>query len=242
MARPAWERAVYAADGTVLWSTAQALSDALAEQPWVANSVVASLDAATFAWLLTTTNPSSTGPPCGRPPLPFVQSATEAERAVGNVLTRLAGAHQLVAPELRGGLGAVVAPWSGRLAALPRPSYAATWAVASDPVAVDQPADPRGNRRRRCRHPLARHDDTGRLRDVLASGPPTAERCTTGPSNSRAAARISSEQLDDAPATRAWRSGWRLPLAPRTPSHTRRHRCGGPVIATQMLTAVENGA
>src|SRR6185503_7673059 len=52
MTRPAWEPAVYAADGTVLWSTAQALSDALAAQPSVANSVVASLDAATFGWLL----------------------------------------------------------------------------------------------------------------------------------------------------------------------------------------------
>jgi hypothetical protein len=247
MARPEPEPAVYAADGTVLWSTAQALTDALANQPSVANAAVASLDAATFAWLLTTTNPSSTGPLLWAATSPFVQSATEAERAVGNLLTRLAGAHQLVAPELRGWLGAVVAPWSGRLVALPRPSYAATWAVASDPVAVDQ-----------LRWILAATDAAdvvtrwlvtttpAGLRDVLASGPPTAERVYDWAEQlGVAAARISSEQLDDARRRlAAWRSGWRLPLAAANTVAVHLVDIGvvAQFVATQMLTAVENRA
>jgi hypothetical protein len=247
MARPAWEPAVYAADGTVLWSTAQALSDALAGQPRVANSVVASLDAATFGWLLTATNASSTGPLLWAATSPFVHSEAEAERAVGNVLVRLAGAHRLVTPELRSWLGTVVAPWSGRLVALPRPNYAATWAVALDPVAVGQ-----------VRWILAATDAAdvvtrwlvtttpAGLRDVLASGAPTAERVYDWAEQlGVAAARISSERLDDARRRlAAWRKGWRLPLAAGNTVAVHLLDLGvvAGFVASQILVAAEDRA
>jgi hypothetical protein len=247
MGRPEPEPALFNDDGTVLWSTAQALSDALAQQPDVANSVVASLDAATFGWLLTVTNASSTGSLLWAATSPLVQSEAEAERAVENVLTRLAGVHRLVEPELREWLGAMVAPWSGRLVAVPRSSFASSWEVASDPVAVGE-----------LRWILAAADaadfvtrwlvttSPGSLGDVLAAGGPVTERVYDWAEQlGVAAARISSEQLDDARRRlAAWQNGWRLPLA--AANNVAVHLLPiGPVtqfVATQIMAAVEDRA
>jgi hypothetical protein len=245
MARP--EPAVYAADGTVLWSTARALSDALAEQPSTANAVVASLDAATFGWLLIATSASAAGALLWAATSPFVHSELEAEQAVGNLLTRLAGVHRLVTPDLRGWLGAVVAPWSGRLVSLPRPSHVPAWAVASDPVVVGQ-----------VRWILAATDaadvvtrwlvtvSPAGLRDVLASGPPTYERVYDWAEQlGVTAGRIRSEQLDDARRRLAtWKTGWRLPLAVVNTVAVHLVDIGvvTQFVATQILSAAEDRA
>jgi hypothetical protein len=247
MARPEPEPAVYAVDGTVMWSTAQALSDALAVQPAAANAVVAALDAATLAWLLTETNASSTGPLLWAAASPFAQTAADAERAVGNVLSRVAGMHHLVTPELRGWLGAMVAPWGGQLVALPRPSYATAWAVASDPVAVGQ-----------LRWILSAADAAdivtrwlltttpAGLSGVLASGPPTAERVYDWAEQlGVVAARMSSERVDDARRRlSAWKHGWRLPLAAANSVavHVAQLDAVTAFVATQVLTALEGRA
>lgn len=247
MARPEPEPAVYAADGTVLWSTGQALSDALAVQPAVANAVVAALDAATFAWLLTATNASSTGPLLWAATSPFVHTPAEAERAVANVLSRLAGAHHLVAPELRGWLGAMVAPWSGQLVALPRPSYATTWAVASDPVVVGQlrwilsAADAADVVTRW----LVTTTPAG-LSGVVANGAPTAERVYDWAEQlGVVAARMSSERVDDARRRLTeWKQGWRLPLAAANSVvvHVVDLDPVSAFVATQVLTVLEGRA
>jgi hypothetical protein len=127
IARPEREPAVYAADGTVLWSTAQALTDALANQPAVANSAVASLDDVTFGWLLTATNGSSTGLLLWTATSPLKQTEADAERAVENVLAHLVDSHRVVEPGLRAGLGEMIAPWLSHLAAVSRTSYATSW-------------------------------------------------------------------------------------------------------------------
>jgi hypothetical protein len=245
--RPEPEPAVYAADGAIVWSTAQAMSDALAAEPAVANAVVAALDAATFAWLLTATNAASTGALLWAATSPYDHTELEAALSVGNVLSRLAGAHQLVTRDLRGWLGAMVAPWIGHLVALPRASYATAWTAASDPVAVHE-----------LRWILSAADaadvvtrwlvtTTGaQLSDVLDAGPPVAARVYDWAEQlGVAAARLSSERLADARARLAtWKRGWRLPLAVANSVVVHVGDIGvvSQFVATQVLTAIEERA
>jgi hypothetical protein len=210
---------VYSSDGTVFWSTAQALSEALAEQPALANSVVASLDAATFAWLLTATKGSSTAMLLWSATSPRAQTEADAERAITNVLHLLASLHGLVASDLRGPLGTIIAPWSSRLVALARSGdtydYTTAWAAAADPAVVGE-----------VRWILAAADAADEvtrwlvtagagLPAVLACGPPQHDRVVDWAEQlGIAAARITTEQIGDARRRLAgWRKDWMLPLS-----------------------------
>ncbi len=246
IARPERAPAVSAADGTFVWSTAQALTDALTGRPDVANSVVASLDDVTFGWLLTDTNPSSTGLLLWAATSPLVQTEAAAERAVENVLTHLVGVHHIVRPELRGGLGEMVAPWLSRLA-LPRSTYATSWEVASQPAVVGEvrwilAADDAANAATR----WLLINAPASLNDVLAAGEPVQRRVIDWAEQLGVAAfRMRSAQLDDARRQLAdWMNRWRIPLAIVNTATTRLVDLGtiGQFVVSQAMYAAEQRA